>query len=197
MVNNLLADGLLCKTSGSSWTKYGTGTVTQSIHGSGFGRYERKFTVSNNNTLYLRQMVSVTAGKTYTMSGYVQSLGAKAYLRVTAGNDTFESIPVELVGTETETELTRTQVTFKVPAGVSSISCDLVAKGTAQGTIAWWDSAQLEEGETANHVNLIENSRMKRTGSSGLPNCWTADSNCANYLSWQDGLTVPFACIRQ
>ena len=187
VVNNLLADGLLCKTSGSSWTKYGTGTVTQSIHGSGFGRYERKFTVSNNNTLYLRQTVSVTAGKTYTMSGYVQSLGAKAYLRVMAGNDTFESIPVELVGTETETELTRTQVTFKVPAGVSSISCDLVAKGTAQGTIAWWDSAQLEEGETANHVNLIENSRMKRTGSSGLPNCWTADSNCANYLSWQDG----------
>ena len=185
VVNNLLADGLLCKTSGSAWTRGGTGTVAQSINGSGFGRYERKFTVSSGNKLYLRQTVSVTADKTYTLSGYAQSLGAKAYLEVTAGAQTFRSIPVELKGTETQTELTRTQVTFKVPSGVSSITCDMAAEGTASGTIAWWDSAQLEEGETANHVNLIENSQMKRTASSGLPNCWTADTNSANYLSWQ------------
>ena len=185
VVNNLLSDGLLCKTTGSAWTKYGTGTVEQMYNGSGFGRYERKFTVANGNTLYLRQTVSVTAKKTYTLSGYAQSLGAKAYLRVTAGSGTYQSIPVVLTGTGTQTELERTQVTFKVPTGISSITCDMVCQGTSGGTVAWWDSVQLEEGETANHMNLVENSRMNRTGSSGLPDCWTADSGSSGYLSWQ------------
>ncbi len=184
-VNNLLADGLQCKTSGSAWTKYGTGTVDQSYNGAGFGRYEKKFTVTNGNTLYLRQTVSVTAGKTYTLSGYAQSLGARAFLRVTAGSQTFQSIPVELLGTETQTELERTQVTFKVPSGVSSISCDMVGQGTSRGTVAWWDSAQLEEGETANHVNLVENSKMNRTAGSGLPDCWQTDSVSASFVSYQ------------
>ncbi|MDO5435761.1 MAG: DNRLRE domain-containing protein, partial [Clostridia bacterium] len=189
VVNNLLADGLLCKTSGSAWTKHGTGTIEQVYNGSGFGRYERKFTVANGNTLYLRQTVSVTAGKTYTLSGFAQSLGAKAFLRVTAGEETretFLSIPVEKTGSETQTELERTQVTFKVPSGISSITCDMVCQGTEGGMVAWWDSVQLEEGETANHVNLVENSRMNRTGSSGLPDCWIADSGSAGYLSWQN-----------
>ncbi|MCQ2457700.1 MAG: hypothetical protein MJ142_03085 [Clostridia bacterium] len=64
VVNNLLADGLLCKTAGSAWTKHGTGTIEQMYNGSGFGRYERKFTVANGNTLFLSQTVSVTAKKT-------------------------------------------------------------------------------------------------------------------------------------
>ncbi len=185
VVNNLLKDGLLCKTSGSAWTKYGTGTVTQAINGSGFGRYQRKFTAANGNTLYLRQTVSVTAGKTYTFSGYAQSLGAKAWLRVTAGSQTFQSMPVELLGAETQTELERTQVTFTVPAGVSSVHCDLMGAGTAKGTVAWWDSAQLEEGETANHVNLVENGQMNRTAGSGLPDSWIADTNCGSFLSYR------------
>ncbi|MBR3388723.1 MAG: hypothetical protein IKG84_10975, partial [Bacteroidales bacterium] len=193
VVNNLLKDGLLCKTSGSAWTKYGTGTVEQIINDGGFGRYQRKFTVTNGNTAYLRQTVSVEAEKIYTLSGYAQSFGAKAYLRVTAGNETFQSIPVETLGTETQTDLERTQVTFTVPTGVTSINCDMVVEGTASGTIAWWDSAQLEEGETANHVNLIENSVMNRTASSGLPDNWVPDDISGSFLSYQPraNCTVP------
>ena len=188
VVNNLLFDGLLNRTSGSPWTKVGTGTVEQAANSSlsGFGYYKRKFTVANGNTLYLRQTVTVEAGKTYTLSGYAQSLGPKAFLRVLAGALMIESIEIAPVGSETQTELERTQVTFTVPAGITSADIDLCATGTGAGTIVWWDSAQLEEGESANHVNLIENSQMNRTASSGLPNSWTADSNCASFLSWQE-----------
>ena len=184
-VNNLLADGLQNST-GTEWTKYGTGTIQQAAYLLGFGSRAKKYTVANGNTLYLRQNANVTAGKTYTLSGYTQSLGAKTYLRVVAGNQTFLSLPVEVQGAETQTGLERTRVTFTVPSGVSSISCDMVAEGTARGTMAWWDSAQLEEGETANHVNLMENSRMTRA-SGTMPYGWTADSNCEYWLSRRSG----------
>ena len=182
-MNNLLKDGLLCKTSGSEWTKGGTGTVTQSINGSGFGRYERKFDVTGTNTVYLRQTVTgLTVGKTYTLSGYAQSLGPKAFLRVTAGSSTFTS--PELILADCNGSLNRTEITFTMPSGTTSANIDMCAKGTGSSSSVWWDSAQLEEGETANHVNLIENGRMTRTGSSGLPDRWLAGPNSDNYLSW-------------
>ena len=85
-----------------------------------------------------------------------------------------------MCGAETETELRRTQVTFAAPAGVSEVSCDLVAEGTARGTIAWWDSAQLEEGETANHVNLLENSDLHdMTGTFPAPWQRSSTTSCA------------------
>ena len=194
-VNNLLADGLQ-NIGGSDWTKYGTGTIEHMMYYAGFGTRARRYTVANGNTLYLRQNVSVTAGDTYTLSGYTQSQGAKSYLRVVAGNETYLSVPVEPRGNETQTALERTRVTFTVPAGVSSISCDMVAEGTAQGTVAIWDSAQLEEGETANHVNLLENSRMTRVNLYGIPTGWVADSGSESWLSWQSGRHAPRQCPR-
>ncbi len=197
-VNNLLKDGLLCKTSGSEWTKGGTGTVTQSINGSGFGRYERKFEVTGTNTVYLRQTVTgLTAGKTYTLSGYAQSLGPKAFLRVTAGSSTFTS--PELLLADCNGSLNRTEVTFTMPSGVTSASIDMCATGTGSSSSVWWDSAQLEAGETANHVNLIENGRMIRTGSSGLPDRWLAGPNSDSFLSYLAGdactIPMPVDCI--
>jgi len=184
VVNNLLKDGLQCKTT-SDWTKEGTGTIEQQYRDGGFGRYQKKFTVSDGNTLCLKQTVSVIPGKTYTLSGYAQSLGAKAWLRIVADGSEFVSQSIQAGGTSAQTELERTQVTFTVPSGCSIITCHMMVRGTDTGTVAWWDSVQLEEGETANHVNLIENSIMDRTAASGLPDCWTPDSNCSSYLSYK------------
>ena len=181
VVNNLLVNGLFDKT--TSWTKYGTGTITQSANIGEYGSYQKKFTVANGNTLYYRQTVNVTAGQTYTLSGFARSLGAKAYVRVNAGGQTFSSLPIECTGTETETELTRTQVTFTVPAGVSQIQVDLVAVGTPQGTIVWWDCAQLEVGETANHVNLLENGDLHTITGSPLPSPWYTNSAMVTAIS--------------
>lgn len=184
VVNNLMKDGLQCKTT-PDWATEGTGTVEQQYRDGGFGRYQKKFTVSIGNTLCLKQTVSVTPDKSYTLSGYAQSMGAKAWLRVVADDNEYISLPIQASGTATGTELERTQVTFTVPAGCSSITCYMMAQGTSEGTVVWWDSVQLEEGETANHVNLIENSVMNRTADSGLPDCWTPDSNCASYLDYK------------
>ncbi len=182
-VNNLLRDGLLCKTSGSEWTKGGTGTVTQAMNGTGFGRYERKFEVTGTNTVYLRQTVTgLTAGNPYTLSGYAQSLGPKAFLRVTAGSSTFTS--PELLLADCNGSLNRTEITFTMPSGVTSANIDMCATGTGSSSSVWWDSAQLERGETANHVNLIENGKMNRTAGSGLPDLWLAGPNSASYLSY-------------
>ena len=181
VVNNLLVNGLFDKT--TSWTKYGTGTISQSANSGEYGNYQKKFTVANGNTLYYRQTVSVTAGQTYTLSGFARSLGAKAYVRVIAGSQTFSSLPIELTGTETETELTRTQVTFTVPAGISQIQVDLVAVGTSQGTIVWWDCAQLEVGETANHVNLLDNGDLHTITGSPLPSPWHTNSGMVSAIS--------------
>ena len=179
-VNNLLTNGLFGKT--TDWTKDGTGTITQSARSGGFGVNQKKFTVANGQTLSCYQTVGVTAEQTYTLSGYVQSFGAKAYLKVTAGSAVFTSLSVELAGNETETELTRTQVTFTVPPAVSQIRVDLVAEGTPQGTIAWWDSAQLEIGETANHVNLLENSDVHDMQGT-LPTPWQKDNTYSTVIA--------------
>ena len=186
VVNNLLTNGLFARTSG--WTKYGTGTIAQSYYNGEFGVNQKRFEVANGKTLYCRQAVNVTAEQTYTLSGYVRSMGPKAYLRVIAGNATFTSLPVELTGNETETELTRTQITFTVPPNVTSVSCDLVAVGTARGTLAWWDSVQLETGETANHVNLLENSYIRQTGGNPLPTPWECDNTQTSAIARPDSM---------
>ena len=182
-VNNLLTNGLFGNT--TDWTKEGIGTITQSARSGGFGVNQKKFTVANEQTLSCYQMVNVTGDKTYTLSGYVQSLGAKAYLEAVVDNTDdgiFRSPSVELTGTETETELTRVHVTFHVPEGINQIKVSLVAKGTLQGTIAWWDSAQLEVGDTANHVNLLENSDVHDMQGT-LPTPWQKDNTYSTVIA--------------
>ena len=179
-VNNLLTDGLMLR-GDNAWVKVGTGTLENSVASGYFGRGYKKFTVSNGNTLAARQTFTLESGKTYTLSGYVETEGPTCYLRVIAGSMTWESVHV--VYAVDGNELTRVQVTFSVPAGVTSVSCDLVAEGTVSGTIARWDCAQLEIGEAANRINLIENSDFHGLSGTALPTPWTRDSSDSSYVS--------------
>ena len=120
-VNNLLTDGLMLRGS-SAWVKIGTGTIENSVASGHFGRGYKKLTVSNGNELASRQTVTLEPEKTYTLSAYVETEGPTCLLRVTAGALTWESAPV--THAVDGNSLTRMQVTFTVPAGVTSVSCD-------------------------------------------------------------------------
>ena len=133
--------------------------------------------------MYLRQSVTVTDNKTYTLSGYAKSEGPEAFLRATVGSSTYTS--PSITQADCTDGLTRLELTFPVPSGITAVTADLCAKGISSSTVCWWDSAQLEEGETANHVNLLENTQMKRSSGSGLPDLWLAGPNSNNFLQYK------------
>ena len=70
-----------------------------------------------------------------------------------------------------------------MPENVTSVTCSLAAEGTIQGAVAWADCAQLEAGETANHINLMENSDMRDMSGSPLPSPWQVESTAQGYVS--------------
>ncbi len=135
------------------WTVTGTGTT---IYGGvpHTGRWSLKLNAGG----YAAQTVSVTPGKTYTLSAYFT--GAPGGV-VEAYNGT------TLLGRSDPTELTsvpgesweRTAKTFTVPSGVTSITVRTAKLSSSTGN-TFADSVQLEAGSSPNRVNLIVNSDL-------------------------------------
>ena len=90
VVQNLLLDPM-CEENSSVWEKSSTGTITRDQSTRQFGLVSYRLTIWSSDCVYVRQAVTLTPGKSYTLSGYVRSSGPRGVMRVayTVGNETF------------------------------------------------------------------------------------------------------------
>ena len=175
VVTNLLMDGMMYSNNNTFWTTGGTGTFAQDINTRQWGAYSQKITITTGNTAYKRQEVTLTPGKSYTLSGYIKSAAPVAFLRVTytvSGTPyNVDSDPVVVGGSAFE----RLAVSFTLPSNASAaVYCAMVCMTTAGS--AWFDCLQLEEGLTLNHFNMLQNSDFMRTNGN-LPTSWVSGYN--------------------
>ena len=129
------------------------------------GSYSVKGTLSSNGTQYAQKASeSLTAGKTYTFSAYVNTSGATnfygtgVYLKVSDGTNSWTSHPVNYA------------TAAAVDDGWVRVSVTFTAKTSAAHTVSVYNSGvsqfyaddfQLEVGEAPSSYNLVENGNMK------------------------------------
>lgn len=201
-VNNLLLNHSVETL--DNWSLLKTGTSTELIENSTYyhymGRKSLRINVSaaaSGSNVRLRQMLdnsTVVPGKTYTLSGFVKTVDLNtlvpgtygAVLMITSylGDGSSQSFYSDYISSSNDTKINnawrRESVTFQVPSNAVNTSVNLVLKG-ANGN-AYFDALQLEEGETANNYNLLENSSFEN--SNGL-----YGYNTDNLVAGVDGLT--------
>ena len=81
VVRNLLLDPM-CEENSSVWEKSSTGTITRDQSTRQFGLVSYRLTIWSSDCVYVRQAVTLTPGKSYTLSGYVRSGGPRGVMRV-------------------------------------------------------------------------------------------------------------------
>ncbi len=188
VVRNLLLDPM-CEENSSVWEKSSTGTITRDQSTRQFGLVSYRLTISANKSAYVRQAVTLTPGKSYTLSGYVRSGGPRGVMRVAyaVGNETFtlDSEPGKVWEKTDNMPYERVSVSFTLPENAEPkvycmAYCDM-QNGFAGGN-CWFDAMQLEEGLTLNHFNMVQNSDFSVTGTDGKPKAWTVGKNDASYV---------------
>ena len=189
VVRNLLLDPM-CEENSSVWEKSSTGTITRDQSTRQFGLVSYRLTIWSSDCVYVRQAVTLTPGKSYTLSGYVRSGGPRGVMRVayTVGNETFtlDSEPGKVWEKTDNMPYERVSVSFTLPENAEPkvycmAYCDM-QNGFAGGS-CWFDAMQLEEGLTLNHFNMVQNSDFSVTGTDGKPKAWTVGSNSNSYVS--------------
>ena len=188
VVRNLLLDPM-CEENSSVWEKSSTGTITRDQSTRQFGLVSYRLTIWSSDCVYVRQAVTLTPGKSYTLSGYVRSGGPRGVMRVayTVGNETFtlDSEPGKVWEKTDNMPYERVSVSFTLPENAEPkvycmAYCDM-QNGFAGGN-CWFDAMQLEEGLTLNHFNMVQNSDFSVTGTDGKPKAWTVGKNDASYV---------------
>ena len=188
VVRNLLLDPM-CEENSSVWEKSSTGTITRDQSTRQFGLVSYRLTIWSSDCVYVRQAVTLTPGKSYTLSGYVRSGGPRGVMRVayTVGNETFtlDSEPGKVWEKTDNMPYERVSVSFTLPENAEPkvycmAYCDM-QNGFAGGN-CWFDAMQLEEGLTLNHFNMVQNSDFSATGTDGKPKAWTVGKNDASYV---------------
>ena len=186
VVRNLLLDPM-CEENSSVWEKSSTGTITRDQSTRQFGLVSYRLTIWSSDCVYVRQAVTLTPGKSYTLSGYVRSGGPHGVMRVayTVGNETFtlDSEPGKVWEKTDNMPYERVSVSFTLPENAEPkvycmAYCDM-QDGFAGGN-CWFDAMQLEEGLTLNHFNMVQNSDFSVTGTDGKPKAWTVGKNDAS-----------------
>ena len=189
VVRNLLLDPM-CEENSSVWEKSSTGTITRDQSTRQFGLVSYRLTIWSSACVYVRQAVTLTPGKSYTLSGYVRSGGPRGVMRVAyaVGNETFtlDSEPGKVWEKTDNMPYERVSVSFTLPENAEPevycmAYCDM-ADGFAGGN-CWFDAMQLEEGLTLNHFNMVQNSDFSAVGTDGKPKAWTVGSNSNSYVS--------------
>ena len=149
------------------------------------------------NTNFGQQVSGWTAGKTYTLSAFVRTLNiAKmnlgglegAYLQISAYNSsgaTLKNVYSQVLNAdETDTAINngwrRLSATIDLPSNTAKVVIFLVIRNCTGN--AYFDSVQLEEGETPNSVNLLTNSGFEKY-SGYTPTGWTKSDNILAYSS--------------
>ena len=188
VVRNLLLDPM-CEENSSVWEKSSTGTITRDQSTRQFGLVSYRMTIWSSGCVYVRQAVTLTPGKSYTLSGYVRSGGPRGVMRVsyTVGNETvtLDSEPGKVWEKTDYMPYERVSVSFTLPEDAEPkvycmAYCDM-QNGFAGGN-CWFDAMQLEEGLTLNHFNMVQNSDFSVTGTDGKPKAWTVGKNDASYV---------------
>lgn len=188
VVRNLLLDPM-CEENSSVWEKSSTGTITRDQSTRQFGLVSYRLTIWSSDCVYVRQAVTLTPGKSYTLSGYVRSGGPRGVMRVayTVGNETFtlDSEPGKVWKKTDNMPYERVSVSFTLPENAEPkvycmAYCDM-QNGFVGGN-CWFDAMQLEEGLTLNHFNMVQNSDFSATGMDGKPKAWTVGKNDASYV---------------
>ena len=188
VVRNLLLDPM-CEENSSVWEKSSTGTITRDQSTRQFGLVSYRLTIWSSDCVYVRQAVTLTLGKSYTLSGYVRSGGPRGVMRVAYtvnGQEiTLDSEPGKVWEKTDNMPYERVSVSFTLPENAEPkvycmAYCDM-QNGFAGGN-CWFDAMQLEEGLTLNHFNMIQNSDFSVTGTDGKPKAWTIGKNDASYV---------------
>ena len=188
VVRNLLLDPM-CEENSSVWEKSSTGTITRDQSTRQFGLVSYRLTIWSSDCVYVRQAVTLTPGKSYTLSGYVRSGGPRGVMRVayTVGNETvtLDSEPGKVWEKTDNMPYERVSVSFTLPENAEPkvycmAYCDM-QDGFAGGN-CWFDAMQLEEGLTLNHFNMVQNSDFSAVGTDGKPKAWTIGKNDASYV---------------
>ena len=155
-----------------------------------FGLVSYRLTIWSSDCVYVRQAVTLTPGKSYTLSGYVRSGGPRGVMRVayTVGNETFtlDSEPGKVWEKTDNMPYERVSVSFTLPENAEPkvycmAYCD--TQNGFKGGNCWFDAMQLEEGLTLNHFNMIQNSDFSAVGTDGKPKAWTVGNNSNSYVS--------------
>lgn len=143
-----------------------------------------KITSTASSIQVLAQTPAATAGKTYTLSANIKTenvvsathgAGVEIVTSSSSGNRHYYS---DFILGTTDTEINNGFTT--VTATAKMASDEKIVKITAglynaSGTV-WIDSIQLEEGDTANKINMLSNSGFENnTGSSSLPTGYQAN----------------------
>ena len=188
VVRNLLLDPM-CEENSSVWEKSSTGTITRDQSTRQFGLVSYRLTIWSSDCVYVRQAVTLTPGKSYTLSGYVRSGGPRGVMRVayTVGNETFtlDSEPGKVWKKTDNMPYECVSVSFTLPENaepkVYCMACCDMQNGFVGGN-CWFDAMQLEEGLTLNHFNMVQNSDFSAVGTDGKPKAWTIGKNDASYV---------------
>lgn len=138
----------------ASWTGDGTYDSTQHYYGN------RSMKLSSNGTdVKEEQTITLEAGKTYTLSGYVKMTewsgnGDGASLKLLIGEEVYAS---ERLQTVTDSSIDggwrRLSVTFTMPQGSSAATVQLFMN--AESGVAYFDAIQLEEGKAPSACCII------------------------------------------
>ena len=128
---------------------------------------------STSGARLVQSVYSLSAGQTYTFSGYVKvgsmsgnadnSGALLAAEACDANGDVIDSFFSEMLSEPTDSNMNdgwrRISVTFTVPTGTNRVRACAGIKA-AEGT-AYFDGLQLEEGETAGSYNMVQNGSME------------------------------------
>ena len=189
LVRNLLLDPM-CEENSSVWEKSSTGTITRDQSTRQFGLVSYRLTIWSSDCVYVRQAVTLTPGKSYTLSGYVRSGGPRGVMRVAYtvnGQEiTLDSEPGKVWEKTDNMPYERVSVSFTLPENAEPkvycmAYCD--TQNGFKGGNCWFDAMQLEEGLTLNHFNMVQNSDFSAVGTDGKPKAWTVGNNSNSYVS--------------
>ena len=153
-----------------------------------------KITSDTESSEVIAQIPTITSERTYTFSGYLktenvqsESLGAGLEIVVSGGDETKFYYSDFLTGT-TDPEIDNgfqhasVSVTLEEGEYIARVTAGLY---NASGTV-YVDSLQLEEGNTANQINLIDNSSFEiSSGEGSIPFGFTS-----NYTDGTSGVTT-------
>lgn len=118
---------------------------------------------------YWKQTVTVQAGKTYTLSGFIKtsglstssSSGASLAIRYTDSTNNVVTVQSDPVSGTQNYDRYDTSVTLPATLGSTTATVLLQVAGTT-GT-AYFDNIQLEQSDTPSRYNIVENADMTAT----------------------------------
>jgi len=166
-----------------SWSNDGTQTSGRSTDYAYTGDYSQWVQRNTSGYSSIYQDVPPAAfqiGKTYTFSAFVNlpeavtGVGVKVILQAWNGGTILLQKESEALK-NTFGEWERLWATLTVPANTTALRCNVyLDNGTGR---FYTDGLQLELGEAANSLNLLENGGMHYTEPSGKPSGWSCSGN--------------------